>query len=410
MFSEKDEKQIEYDIKTQENTESEEDVQVDILGRAKLKSEFGRGFNNKFKNLHIKYKKDKRKTLVAVAGLLTMFSALMGSSYAYLTYVSKTDNSVTINAGTLALVFQNETNTINMINAVPVKDQVGLDSDKEYSFEIKNNGSIPGVYKITLDNTCVTGNGVDVCIPDDFIKVGLKVGSNSYKVIERNDKNEYILDTGSLQKGAANTYKMKIWLDHETPNIYNATGSRNVMYKAKLGLSYEQGSKTNLVGAINNTNYTVTHYQNRTTSEIKNDGSFDGLTNQPYFRINGVSNTNVDTSWYIRNNTAFEVVGGNQYVLSFYARSENALDGNQYFYVYANDTSNCVSIIWNDGSKTKLSSNKYFDNDGQWHLISEIFTAPSGVTGGTINIGNDTPNLYGEGSYIDIANIKFTNK
>ena len=54
MFSEKDEKQIEYDIKTQENTESEEDVQVDILGRAKLKSEFGRGFNNKFKNLNIK--------------------------------------------------------------------------------------------------------------------------------------------------------------------------------------------------------------------------------------------------------------------------------------------------------------------------------------------------------------------
>ena len=190
MFSEKDKEQIEEEINNVDNTESEEEVQIDLSNKAKLKSEFGRGFSNKFKNLQIKYRKDKRKTLVAIAGILTMFSALMGSSYAYLTYVSKTDNSVTINAGQLALIFQNETNTINLTNAVPVKDQVGLNSDKEYNFQVKNNGSIPGTYKITLDDTCVTGNGVDVCIPDDYIKVGLKVGNNDYKVVERNDKSE----------------------------------------------------------------------------------------------------------------------------------------------------------------------------------------------------------------------------
>ena len=136
MFSEKDKKQIEEEIKKQENTESEENVQIDISSKSKLKSQFGRGFSNKFKNLQIRYKKDKRKTLVAIAGLFAMFSALMGSSYAYLTYVSKTNNSVTINAGSLALIFQNEENVINLTNAVPVKDSVGLGSDKEYSFEI----------------------------------------------------------------------------------------------------------------------------------------------------------------------------------------------------------------------------------------------------------------------------------
>ena len=410
MFSERDQKQIEEEISSQENNELEENVQIDMLTKAKLQSEFGKGYSSKFKNLQIKYKKDKRKVLVAIAGLLAMFSALMGSSYAYLTYVSKTNNSITINAGSLALIFQNEENMINITNAVPVKDQVGLNSDKEYNFQIKNNGSIPAKYKITLEETCVTGNDVDVCIPDEYVKVGLKVGDNDYKVVERNDKNEYILETGSLPKGATNTYKMKIWLDHETPNTYNAAGNKNIVYKGKLGLSYEQGTKVNLVGEISNDNYTVTHYQNRTTSEIKNDGSFAGLINQPYFRINGVSTTSVDTSWSIRNNAAFSVVEGNQYVLSFYVRSENALGGNQYFYVYDNDTSNCVSINWNDGSRSKLSSAKNFDNDGQWHLITDTFTVPAGVTSGTINIGNDTPNLYGEGSYIDIANIKFTDK
>ena len=261
MFSEKDKKQIEEEIKKQENTESEENVQIDISSKSKLKSQFGRGFSNKFKNLQIRYKKDKRKTLVAIAGLFAMFSALMGSSYAYLTYVSKTNNSVTINAGSLALIFQNEENVINLTNAVPVKDSVGLSSDKEYSFEIKNNGSIAGTYKITLDNTCVTGNGVDVCIPDDYIKVGLKIGNNDYKVVERNDKNEYILDTGSLQKGKSQSYKMKIWLDHETPNTYNAAGSKNIVYKGKLGLSYEQGKTVpgfvDTMKRLANTNQTI---------------------------------------------------------------------------------------------------------------------------------------------------------
>ena len=241
MFNEKDQNLIEEEIKNNNNNNVEDDVQIDISSKAKLKSEFSRGFINKFKNLQVKYKKDKKKFFVAITGIFVMLSALIGSSYAYLTYVSKTNNTVTINAGTLALVFQNETNTINLQNAVPVKDSVGLDSDKEYSFTVNNTGSIPGKYKITLDSTCVTGNDVDVCIPDQYIKVGIKVGNKSYKVVERNDKDEYIIDTGSLEKNKNRSYKMKIWLDYNTPNTYNAAGNKNVVYKGKLGLSYEQG-------------------------------------------------------------------------------------------------------------------------------------------------------------------------
>lgn len=33
---------------------------------------------------------------------------------------------------------------------------------------------------------------------------------------------------------------------------------------------------------------------------------------------------------------------------------------------------------------------------------------PVGVTSGKIRIGNDIPNLYSEGSYIDIGGIQFT--
>ena len=75
-------------------------------------------------------------------------------------------------------------------------------------------------------------------------------------------------------------------------------------------------------------------------------------------------------------------------------------------------TGNQVStmITWSDNTKTRLSAEKSFANDGNWHVIAATFTAPQGVTTATITIGNDAPDLYGTNSYIDIGNIKFTEK
>ena len=263
MFSEKDRKEIEQEIKHQTFTDDE--AQIDLYEQTKIKSGLGKSFSNKFKNLQVKYKKDKRKTLVALAAILAMFSLLCGSSYAYLTYVSKTNNSVTISIGSLALIFQNEENAITLQNAVPVKDSVGLASDKEYSFEVKNTGDIPANYTITLDNTCTTGSGVDTCIPDEYIKVGIKIGSGSYKVVERNDKNKYVIETGSLEANKVQSYKMKIWLAHRTPNTYNGADNKNIYYKGKLGLTYEQGKTApeflEIMKKLANTNQTINYGQ-----------------------------------------------------------------------------------------------------------------------------------------------------
>ena len=394
MFNEQDEKSLEQEL-SDNPVQNEDDVEINVV---KTKKDF-----NDFK---IKHKRDKKKYLIVMSALCAMLSMTMGSSYAYLTYVSETENTVVIDAGQLALSFYNEQNIISIEDAVPVKDQVGLASDQEYSFDVKNNGTIPATYKITLDNTCTTGANIDVCIPDEYIKVGVKIGTGAYKVIERNDKSEYIIDNGSLQSGGLNSYKMKVWLDHETPNTYNATGGQKIVYKGKLGLTYEQG-KTNFAKEISSTNYTVNNYQNRTTSEIKNDATFDGLTNQPYFRIHGNA-SNVDTSWSITANNTISVIEGNKYTLSFYVRSENA-DVTQYMWA-GNETQNSTAITWSDNTKTRLPADKSFANDGNWHLITATFTAPQGATTATINIGNDTPNLYGEDSYIDIGNIRFTEK
>ena len=208
-------------------------------------------FVDKFDRLKIKYKKDPKKFIMLVVSIVFVLALTIGSSYAYLTYISKTGNTTKIEAGTLALTFNNESNAITMIDALPMSDNQGLDGENEYEFTVENTGSLPASYVITLDNTCVEGKSytidgnsinADRCVPSQYIKVGLKIDSDEYKVLEYNENEaSYILDAGSMNANSSKSYKMKLWLDYDTPNDYNSQGTLNIIYSGKLGLSYEQG-------------------------------------------------------------------------------------------------------------------------------------------------------------------------
>ena len=236
--------------------ENKESVNINMI--TKFKSFFKRSFNSKFNNLKIRYKKDPKKGLALVLAIVALFSTLVGSSYAYLQYVSKTNNSTVINAGTLALTFKGSSNSIMLTGALPQSDSDGLANSAEYEFSIENTGSIPANYRLTLDNVCSTSSSYSIdgtsvtpslCIPNEYIKVAIKEGNKDYKVLEKktiNNETSYIIDADSLKSKLTRTYKMKIWLDYDTPNTYSSSGSNVVIYAGKLGLSYEQGSLGNL--------------------------------------------------------------------------------------------------------------------------------------------------------------------
>ena len=107
MFNENEEKFLEQEINSNDNNTSEEEVQINVTRKRK-----------RFDDFKIRYKKDKKKYLVTLSAILAMASMTMGTSYAYLTYVSQTDNTVVLDSGTLALTFQNEQNVISIENAV----------------------------------------------------------------------------------------------------------------------------------------------------------------------------------------------------------------------------------------------------------------------------------------------------
>ena len=83
-----------------------------------------------------------------------------------------------------------------MENALPQQDIEALDNNQEYSFTIKNTGTLAASYKLTLDNTCTLDRNYtlnnkqvlpDKCVPDSYIKVGIKKENNEYIVLEKEE-------------------------------------------------------------------------------------------------------------------------------------------------------------------------------------------------------------------------------
>lgn len=169
------------------------------------------------------------------------------------------------------------------------------------------------------------------------------------------------------------------------------------------------GWSENLAEVISSDNYSFTNFNNRTSSEIKVGANINGLINQNYCKITGnQSNSTIDTMWMITSKNDINVKENETYTLSFYIKSENA-KATQYMEVWrTGGISGKTSLQWNNGMTTYLQNIKNFENDGKWHLITEKIIVPEGVTSGKISIGNDGPNLYGEGSYVDVAGIQFT--
>ena len=209
-------------------------------------------FSRKFDNLKVKYRKNPKIFIAMIICLVFAGFSLIGSSYALLTYVAQTGKVTTISAGTLALDFYNESDAITLNDALPQQDNDALSKNSEYTFTLKNNGSLNANYVVSLNNTCSTSKSYTIdgssvtptkCIPDQYIKVGIKEENGDYKVLSKGD-NSFVILSGSIGANSSKTYKMKIWLDYSTPNEYNSVNNQTIVYSGKLGLEYEQGKKT----------------------------------------------------------------------------------------------------------------------------------------------------------------------
>ena len=234
-------------------------------------------------------KKDKRKKILKVSGLIGLFLLVFGLSYALFQVTLNGTKKVKVKTGKLELQLLDENDSpiyvtgqnnessfaINLDNQVPVDDETGL-STTGFTFKLKNTGSIDARYTIYLDDVALDQG--ETRIDDQYVKYSLtKNGTTSSPALLSTTvvNNERKLDSGIIEDDETNTYTLKIWIDEEATNaamdkVFNATlRVEGVQYVAPPANEYgTKIAETQLSDTI-----TATYYQPEetgyTTSEVK---------------------------------------------------------------------------------------------------------------------------------------------
>ena len=211
-------------------------------------------FFNKFDKLKVKYKDNPGVKISFLLGIISILFIFVGGSYAFIFKSVYTQSINTISAGSLVITLENTTPVISVNNAIPTPDDVALSDSTTYDFTLKNTGSINAKYKLSLINSCTVGSSytvgdssvsADVCIPSQYVKAGISKDGEDFKVVKVDSDGNIILDSGLLERSASSSYKLKLWLDYDTPNSYNVK-DKNTIMSYKIQLYSEQTTEGNL--------------------------------------------------------------------------------------------------------------------------------------------------------------------
>lgn len=170
--------------------------------------------------------KEKRHYIMAIAIMFVVVS-LTGPTYS-LFFKADSTNSFEYNTGILDLQFI-EDEQINIQNAFPVIDSDGL-KNKPYTLTIKNTGSLPYLFDLKMIAT-----SSDSVIDAKYIKYQV----NYDKPNTLYTTNNIITSSILLYPNEQRTFKVKVWLDRNTPN--NELGKN---FSAKLVTSGQAVYKT----------------------------------------------------------------------------------------------------------------------------------------------------------------------
>ncbi len=196
--------------------------------------------------------RNNKTILLSIIGILLLILAVIGVSYAAVFY-SKTGEKVNrVTTGTITMSYSENTNGINLTDASPMNDEVGmsLSEDSQY-FDFSVSATIGGNADINYVITAV--KTADSTLPDNAIKVYLtNVSSGGETQVLRPTKVSDLQITSEDQSGAPNgqfvllasnfietsvrNYRLRMWIsdDYVLPdysqvyklrvNVYGAVG------------------------------------------------------------------------------------------------------------------------------------------------------------------------------------------
>ena len=178
-----------------------------------------------------------KSTGLIIFGIIILILVVIGVSYAAIFY-SKTGEKVNrVTTGTITMSYSENTNGINLTDAIPMTDEVGksLNDENQY-FDFTVSATMGGNVIINYVITAVKDDGST--LPDSAVKVYLtNINSgNETQVLaptklsdlqvtslnkEGAPDGQFVLYNGNFNKTEARNYHLRMWVasDYVLPNI-----------------------------------------------------------------------------------------------------------------------------------------------------------------------------------------------
>ena len=185
---------------------------------------------------------DKYKKFMYI-GIFILLISLVSSAgtYAWFTWISPSNTSVTLSIGNLADVTFTSGPDINISNLAPVYNYTDGVST---TFTVKNTNSTDSLlYKVKLEITSIANELKDESFKYTLLKDNKEVKTGNLK--DAISGNTLILNTSSLDKGSTSspkisTFKLYFWIDGNMEN------NSNMMNKSLVG-KIDVGIETNVI-------------------------------------------------------------------------------------------------------------------------------------------------------------------
>ena len=224
---------------------------------------------------------DKYKKFMYI-GIFILLISLVSSAgtYAWFTWISPSNTSVTLSIGNLADVTFTSGPDINISNLAPVYNYTDGVST---TFTVRNTNSTDSLlYKVKLEITSIANELKDESFKYTLLKDNKVVKTGNLK--DAVNGNTLILNTSSLDKGSTSspkisTFKLYFWLDG---NMENNSNMMNKSLVGKIDVGVETNVLTNTESSISSTskflNTEVTRQNIKTLKYVDNLNIPEGAT------------------------------------------------------------------------------------------------------------------------------------
>ncbi len=171
--------------------------------------------------------RDKKTILSYFVILSFLVCALIGTSYGFILQ-NTNDKPNVFMTGILDISFKDNTESIDLDNSYPMKDEEGMNTDG-YTFTITNTGNIPAYFLIYLDDQSSSNNS----ILRNQLKYSLNNSSPNIlpyfdlTKYENETDVDYSLYFGLLNVNESKTFNLKLWIN-ESETVFSVANKEYI--------------------------------------------------------------------------------------------------------------------------------------------------------------------------------------